>query len=265
MPTDTNWRVIAVALVAAIGLIVGALVVSLGQEVEATVAVVEPGAYESAASSEWKEAIDAIAPKPATTLSEYVAPKELPVTDAMARELLASYLSYKQDGVLTASEKQAAVDAIIARNIKTIVPSKLYTDTDLTPSQTNDIIAYSGTLTEILARSTEIKEYELRTFSKSIGANDINGSPTLEKAATVYAGIEQSLQKLPVPNTVRTEHLALLNRTAELQHATELMATWTGDPTQALAYMDAFVKAERDVQLTMSALYRKLAQIAQKL
>lgn len=264
MPTTANWRVLAVALATAAVLIIAALF--FAERAAATPAIVVPTTptVTDSADVSWKTDIESLVPAPASSLADYRAPKELPPTDAMGRELLAAYLAAKQDGVLTEAEKRDAVASVLSRNAPSVIKGPTYSEADLVLRPDGDIVAYAGTLTEILSRSTAIREYELKTFSKSVGERDRDGSPVLQRATAVYEGIARDLKLLPVPAVVLDEHLALVNHTVALAHATKLMAEWSGDPTLALAYIDAFLRAERDLRLSINMLYRTLAQVAQQ-
>jgi hypothetical protein len=264
METRTDWRIVAISACAAFVLIGSAYALAAVQSsepapIEAPIVVGTP----TPADDSWRNTLTTVTTQPVGPQGEYLAPKELPPGEAMARELLESYVRLKESGQYTPSETQTAVQNIITRHAPTLTPPT-YEAGALRTDPENDIVVYAGELTRILTQSTKIKEYELKTFARSIGELNTKGSPTLTNASTIYRTIETELAGMRVPSAVVNEHLAVLNSGAALGYTTSLMAGWNGDPIFALAYIDQFVEAERDVQLSISALYRKLGVIAQK-
>lgn len=263
METRADWRILAVPVAFSVLLIGGAFWFAQAAPSPEPLTTTLETTADASGDTAWRETLGVLETERVTPEGEYRAPEELPPGDAMAQELLFTYVSLKRDGTLTPAKLQSAVEEIVARHAPTL-DTRTYTADALLIDQGTDIIPYTGALTEALARSTAIKEYELKTFARSIGEKNTAGSLPLANAAALYRGIEGDLSTMRVPKSVVTEHLAVLNATAMLAYTTGLMAEWNGDPVFALAYIDQFVETERDVQLSISALYRKLGQIAQQ-
>ncbi|MBU6310724.1 hypothetical protein KGO06_02190 [Patescibacteria group bacterium] len=207
----------------------------------------------------WKASIEAIVPKTPQSLAEYRAPQELSTGDAIAQELVAGYLSKKQSGTFSENDAREIAAAVIARNPIVIEPSRMYRMQDIRTDAQVSFLDYTGELTNVVSRSSQIDEHELKTFARSVGEDNRRGSPALLKSANLYASIVLDLAALRVPEAYVTEHLALVNSISSLQHVTQLMAEWNGDPLYSLAYIDAFLAAERESKLALGSLYRKLA------
>lgn len=264
METRTDWRIVAISACAAFVLIGSAYALAAVQKteptpIEAPIVVGTP----ASADDSWKKTLTTVTDKPVGPQGEYLAPKELPPADAIAKEVLVNYIRLKNEGKATPDEMQLQVKNIIQRHVPTFELPTITVE-QLTIDQGNDIVSYAGVLTGALSKSSTIKEHELKTFARSIGEKNAGGSPVLARDASIYRGIVSELKVMSVPQNVSKEHLAVLNSSNMLAHMTDLMATWDGDPLTALAYIDQFVETERDVQLSISALYRKLGVLAQK-
>ena len=218
-----------------------------------------PALVTTPTDTSWRASVDALLPQQPESLEEYRAPKELPPSEAIAQELIATYLSKAQYGVFTANDARETVETVLTRNTIRIEPSRIYRAEDLRISDTLSFLDYTGSLTKVMSRASQIEEHELKTFSRSVGEGNAQGSPALKRSADVYASIATDLAALTVPTAFAPEHLAALNAVTSLAHVTQLMSAWNGDPLYALAYIDAFVKTERESKLALGALYRKLA------
>ena len=263
MEPQNSWRIIAASVFVAL-LFVGVAAVSAQStqtDKTASVVAVEAPAEDS---GEWREALTALSPQTVTETGEYRAPRELPASEAISRELLTSYLTLKSDGKLTQAEQQAAIQQIIGRNITPVTAPERYSMNTIVVSETTTLEVYAGAVTRILSRSAEIKEYELTSFARAVGEGTSAGVPNLARAATTYRGMETALATLPVPPTVASEHLAVLESIASIAYVTDLMARWNGDPLVALSFVDAFAASERDVQLSLNGLYRTIRSVAER-
>ncbi len=258
MPTETNWGIIAVSGVFAVIAIGVALTSVIGKD--DIQGIVAPAPAPTVSEGDWKGALLAIVPAQNSTSSPYRAPKELSPTQAFGREMFAGYIEAKSDGKLTAAEQDKLIQGILERNVKPVSPSANYTLGSLRTSDTASIEQYTVTLLTTLRESEKVQEYEITTFSRTVGQNNFNGTPELQAAGSLYKEIENSLAKMQVPTTLAAEHLELLRGVSFLAESTRLMGTWSGDPILALAYLDAFNRAERQVQVATSNLFFKISK-----
>lgn len=266
METRTNWVIVLVASSFAVLVIGIAAVAASYQPTPAAVAplTAEQGTTPQApASDDWRAAVSSLAPQSEGPDGEYRAPKELGATDAIFRELMASYFESTTDGNLTVEERDAAVAEVLQRNIQAVVAPTMYTLADVSVDPSGSIQTYAGQFTEALARSTQIKEYELTSFARTVGQGNARGTVSLQDAAAIYKGIEKELASMSVPGAVAQEHLAVLKSITQIAYVTSLLGSWSGEPTQALSFIDAFVRAERDVQLTLYNAYRKMSSVVE--
>lgn len=244
------------AAVIACGLVAGAYASTQADASTRNTPSVGTGLPETAS---WRVSVDAILPEQAKTLDEFRAAPELSTGDAIAQELIAGYLSKKQSGTFSDKDARATVETVLARNPIIIEPSNVYRAEDMRVNSRVSFLDYTGTLTKVLSRSSQISEHELKSFARSVGESNAKGSPALVKSSAIYGTILADLVALEVPDTFVAEHVVLVNAIAKLQHVTRLMSEWNGDPLYSLAYIDAFLAAERESKLALGSLYRKLA------
>lgn len=263
MKSRMNWGILLLAGAFSLFFIGAATWPILFKSDTAPVGSVEPARAEVIATGEWQKAFQSIVPEQIGTSTPYRAPKELTTTSAVGKELFAGYIESRRDGQFTASEQQTLIEDLIQRNIRPIAAPVSYTLGALKTSATTPIDKYAGSLITTLRKSQEIQEYELITFSRSLGRKNHSGTPELKAAATNYKTIEQTIFRMSVPSSVAPEHLALLKGVSFLAESVRLMGEWNGDPILALAYVDAFNRAERAVQVATSNLFLKMGKVKQ--
>lgn len=205
-----------------------------------------PSALPETAS--WRTAFDAIA----GSVEGRRAPAEFRTSEAIALEFAEAYRTLETEGRLDTPEATEVVREIVARNVVTVDSKETYTPSSFKTG--NDIGAYLETVGATLGYSTAVQQYELVVFAEAVGRNDFNGSPKLAAAASVYRKIEADLVKISVPTELLQEHAALTNSMAFLAQTTEYLAEWTGDPVDALAFVDAFIRAEQSFEKSFSTL-----------
>lgn len=266
MNSRNEWGIILIACVVAIGIIAGAVYVA-----QPTKAVVVPEGAISAGSADtdaqregdWRNALEAIASTTVKKIGDYRAPKELPKTQGVSQELVATYLSLKSENKLGTKEAADSIQDLITRNISTIDPKDTYTTASLRAANVT-LDDYAGSLGDAMQKSSMVKEYELITFARTVGLEITTGTPELRTASSIYRSIEKELLAAPVPAALAPQHLELIKSVAYLAQTTELMSGWTGDPIDGLAYVDAFVKAEKRSRTALNALFAAMIEFGKK-
>ncbi len=270
MATRFNWGIVVFACVFA-AVLIGAAVTSgyIHKSASSTADITAAqGAIpdSSVKAAEWRSALEAIASTAATTTSfaNYRAPKELPKIQAMSQELITTYFQLKKDGKLGTPAENAALSDIIKRNAPVIKPTDTYTLGSLRTNSGTTLDEYAGTIGVVIKKAGVIREYELATFGRTVGRNTTTGTPELRADAGIYRDIESDLVNAPVPLSIAGAHLTLLKSVAFLAQSTELMANWSGDPLEGIAYIDAFVRADHDTQTAVNALFNAIIQAGKK-
>ncbi len=185
-------------------------------------------------------------------------------SEVLSQNLYASYVSLTKDGEFTKTERDAMLADLAVRTATNpaIVPNILLTD--LNTSATASLETYKKLFAVIISGSSGVQEYELTTFAKTTGAQNVSGTPQLQSDATIYKKIAAALLVMEVPNDVASEHLEVVKSIGALAKAVENMSRWKGDPIEALAEVDTFNKAEGYVGGSMNTLLIKIATLEKK-
>lgn len=199
----------------------------------------------------WRTLLTNLTPT-TTSAKEFRAPKELSTTDAIAQELVATKILLS-NGTLSNANLQTALIDLAKRNVRPIEPNDTYTRASLKIASTS-LETYAGNLRDAMESSGYVTEYELTTFAKTLKAENTRGTPELARAASLYRSVEGQLVRMPVPEALASEHLQLVKSVAFMARSVELMGGWTGDHADALTYIDAFARAERQVQKSLNDL-----------
>lgn len=265
MNSQREWGILALASLGALFFIGLALWATLGASPatpEGRLVSAEPQDTRLSADREadWRRALEIIASTSAKGFADYRAPKELPKTQGVSQELIATYFALKSENKLGTEEASNAIQDLITRNISPVEPADTYTLASLKTSAATTLNDYAGYLGDAMQKSSLVREYELVTFSRTVGLEIKTGTPELRVAANVYRSIERDLVATPVPPALGPSHLELVKSVAYLARATELMAGWTGDPIDGLAYVDAFVKAEKRTRVALNDLFEAMIE-----
>lgn len=199
-----------------------------------------------------------------TLLSEepYSAPGGLSTTEALARELFASYTDIRSDGSVSESEVDSAVSDIIARRITLGSDAKQYSAQSLIIEDDVPISAYEGSLKRAVRdATTKVSEYELNTFARAFVDNDTAALKKLEDVASMYDAAREKILTLEVPPELVQEHLAMLNGVSAVTAAVEGLSKWGGDPIDALVLVDTFDQAEQRMKKSVGELYALIAAL----
>lgn len=176
----------------------------------------------------------------------YVAPPGTEPTEALGKELFASYLSLKEDGEISEAELQAALESIVERNVLDIEPPQYtFEDIRLTHDEGKAALsAYADTVQQALAKGEAVTEHETVTMYKLLDTGDVIYIQKLESNAALYSTIIEDLLAIPAPPAIAATHLELLNSLSAATHSLTLLSINYKDPYQALLTLDAFVAAE---------------------
>lgn len=187
--------------------------------------------------------------------TSYEAPRGLPTTDALTRELLSRYADIRKDGVVTEEETRGIIEELVSERISISSEPPSYTFASLSVEEDVSISAYENALTEALKKATTVPEYELNVFARAISENSAPELAKLAATAGVYNSIRDSLLALEVPEGVASQHLALVNELSAFSTAVYDLSRWGGDPLDALALINAFSATESRMSESMREVY----------
>jgi len=189
----------------------------------------------------------------------YSAPRALPPTDALARELFVAYAAAKQnDGTIDSAEIRSAVNDLIANNApETDSPPQPYALADVNIEDDVPAKAYAGGVEQALRASRQVREYELSVFARVVETKSHEEAAKLSATANIYRGIADALMALDTPSSVAPEHVALANSLVALAYEIDRLAGWVsgGDPYVALLLLGSYGRAEEAMSDDMNDLF----------
>jgi hypothetical protein len=192
-------------------------------------------------------------------------PLSTPLTSAISADLYSNYAALSsQNGSVTPEERDAMLAELVKKHVANpqVVPNISLADLNVQNSASLD--AYAKLLGIILNQSSQVKEYELAVFTKTITAGNANGTPALALSADLYTRIAAALLVMEVPRALAPQHLEAVKSVGALAKAVENMAEWQGDPIEALSEMDTFNKAEDYVEASVSNLADAIETLKKK-
>ncbi len=219
-------------------------------------------------SSEWQSAVRSFTNVGTSTdapRGPYRAPSGISSVDKISRELVAGYFEQARDGSFTLKDRNSLLKDTVARNAPRVEKHRVFTNADFIIDDKVPLDTYAANVVAVLKKAESVKSFELELFTQTINANNALGTPKLTEASNVYASIVSDLTTMRVPSTFAADHVALLNSVESLSETTKLMGNWGGDPILAVAYIDAFVKADRDTSVAVGRFFYTVKKTLAKL
>lgn len=188
------------------------------------------------------------------------AKKEMPNTERFARELFATYLSTKQEGVpLTKNEIENIIDTVSAS-----VPDEspvLFTEKDAKTfvDETPDALrAYGNALGAILKKPWPSRENELAIFERAIQDKNQETArldlANLTPIALAYGNLGKALAEIPIPQSGLAVHLRVANTAMEIGNAISGMSAAFDDPIKTISSIARYLEAAPRLGESLSAL-----------
>lgn len=188
------------------------------------------------------------------------AQKEVSDTERLARELFATYLSTRQEGLpLTQNEIANIIDTVSAS-----VPEespKLFSEKDAEKfgNETSEALrAYGNALGAVLKKPWPSRENELAIFERAI--QDSNPETArldlvnLTPIALAYGNLGKAIAKLPAPQSGLAVHLRVANTAMEIGNAIGGMGTAFDDQIKTLSSVARYLEAAPRLGESLSAL-----------
>lgn len=195
--------------------------------------------------SSWEKTLEDITPVSGEESGVYVAPRALPTTDALAREVFAVYAKARSDGTFEAGEIESGLAQVIAQNAPDLATARKYTLSDVRAEADVTLVGYESSVMSALRQATAVREYELNVFARAISSNSAVELKKLEATALVYEGIRDTLLTIEVPERLVDQHLQVINDLSAVAAAVRGLSGWTGDPIDALVLVNEFRKREQ--------------------
>lgn len=190
----------------------------------------------------------------------YEAPRGLPTTEALARELFSRYATLKAEGNLTAEEtNEVLADLVKSRVGSVALDAPIYTKSQISIENDVTLDAYQSSVVSALGEATRVREYELNVFARAVSENRTRELAKLKTTALIYESIGDTLLTLEVPVAVADEHVEVLNSLALVQSSVHKLSLWGGDPLDALTLVNSFSEAEESFQFAMNNLFTRIS------
>ena len=181
-------------------------------------------------------------------------PDTMQTSQTVSSDLFNKYSDLLNNGSFTAQEVNQASAAVAKADVQPAAVVPNISLADLNVKDGAPVSTYLQLLSVIMSQSSQVQEYEVSVFSRSVTNDVTTGTPTLADDAALYRRIAAALLIMEVPKSLATEHLDLVKSVGALGNAVADMASWKGDPVEALVYIDAFNKAESYVQNSVDTL-----------
>lgn len=185
----------------------------------------------------------------------YSAPRGLPASEALARELFAIYAALREDGSVSAGEAEDALAELAAKRIGAFPAPRTYTAQSLTVRSGIAIAAYERDVASAFTEANAVREYELNIFARAMSENRASELARLASIARTYEATTAALVRMPIPEEVVREHLALVNSMSAIAAAVQRLGAWGGDPVDALVLVGAFADAEESLRKSIENLF----------
>lgn len=188
----------------------------------------------------------------------------LSTSESISKDLYSSYGTLIKDGQFTAEDRDRMLQELVNRHITNpaVVPNVTLSHLNVSPSTSVD--TYTKLFAVIVSRSMLVKEYEINVFARTVGTQNIAGTPELQETATLYRNIAAALLVMEVPSSLAVQHLETVKSVGALAKAVENMAVWKGDPIDALSQVDTFNKAESYVEFSVNDLLATVSTLKKK-
>ncbi|HYD93036.1 MAG TPA: hypothetical protein VEB18_01090 [Candidatus Paceibacterota bacterium] len=181
------------------------------------------------------------------------------MTGRFARDFFGSYLTSRGPEAPT----EEAMLAFIQEAIDDLEATRaaLYADEELTivPDSTEALTTYliAGEAA-INANSLMGARSELYSFADAVQKDDAAALAAVRASAKAYERIALALSRVAVPQSISSEHLAMVNAVATVGATIGDMGTFDTDPLRGFVGFDAYTEATRDMAAAFAGLYPSL-------
>lgn len=258
--------------------LIGTAVFVSAQKVENTnsaaiVVATEPRAYQETKDTDqdgvpdWEESVSGTNPtiKDTSTTTQKKREEEAAlntVTDRFAKQFFSEYLSKNSgDTPMTPEEKQAFLEKAIQKAY-TSQPIQSFTEKDIvrdTSTATDTLRAYGNAVADALQRYPVQNENEALIFKRAIESESEVEIGKLDPIILSYKNTIRDIRLIPVPTTMTSSHLALLNSLNNLQNTLTAMREALEDPLPALTQFQQYVPVVESLQDSLLGLKASFA------
>lgn len=167
-------------------------------------------------------------------------------TDIMGREFFVAYTQLQQAGKTNDNTAVSSVANQVIANAAARLPTpKTYRLSDLNISNSSDLAAlqkYATTLSNILQNEMP-KQNEVNIVSNAVDSGDMTILKQLDPVISSYKVSLHDLLAMPVPQSLSSYHLRLVNGVNLQLFSTQSFTTMSTDPVSSLSAIDMETQA----------------------
>ncbi len=186
-------------------------------------------------------------------------PAPLSLTDRFSQTLLKQFLLNRGENPPTQEEIANFVQAGIADLVANSKPNATYGTADLVRANgagREALLAYAVRAEQAIASENIRAELNELEYFSEVMKGDQTALAKIAQASDAYAATAQALIKVPVPEELRTSHLALVNSFMGMSAVTEDMAALETDPLRALVGIGLYANAAKQSVNALASQYR---------
>ncbi|KKU60213.1 MAG: Ricin B lectin [Parcubacteria group bacterium GW2011_GWA2_47_12] len=188
------------------------------------------------------------------------AKKSIPDTERFARELFATYLSSRQEGLPLSQNEIANIIDTVSASVPDEAP-QLFSEKDaktFTEENESALRAYGNALGAVLKKPWPSRENELAVFERAI--QDPNPETArldlanLTPISLAYGNLGNAVMKIPVPQNALAIHLRFANTTMEIRENIRGMSVALDDPIKTVSAIARYLDAAPRLGESLTAL-----------
>ncbi len=161
-------------------------------------------------------------------------------TERFGRDVFAKYIELKQTGLINDPDSRAqAINQMLTSSAYTEIP-KTYTEKDIiiisgnTASDDTVLRNYGNSIGSVFLQNETKVRNETLIVKDALDADNPNLLSELDPLIASYTKIIAQLKQIPVPQTLSTNHIRLINSVSEILFITESFKTVFSNPLVAL-------------------------------
>ncbi|OHA19031.1 MAG: hypothetical protein A3C08_03590 [Candidatus Taylorbacteria bacterium RIFCSPHIGHO2_02_FULL_47_18] len=188
------------------------------------------------------------------------AKKDIPDTERFARELFATYLSSRQEGLPLSQNEIAKIIDTVSASVPEEAP-QLFTEKDVeifNEENESALRAYGNTLGAVLKKPWPSRENELAVFERAI--QDPNQETArldlanLTPISLAYNNLGKAAMKISVPQSALAVHLRFANTAMEIGGSIRGMSVALDDPIKTVSAIARYLDAAPRLGESLTAL-----------
>ena len=203
-------------------------------------------------SVDWKKGILAVASSSHATITSPSQP--LTLTDALGRDFFGKYLQLRQQNLSgNSSAVGDSVDSTIEDVVRQASVPTTYSGKDIivtTTDTTSSVHTYGNTVA-LAFMNFAPRANPLEIVTDALEHEDMDSLVAIDPIITSYKKLIQALVATPVPATLASTHLDLINAVSSLNFITQQLRNVSVDPMQSMIALGTYADAEKSLRSSL--------------